>query len=201
MSSLVLDKSGLDKIVARFNDPTIKMELERIPQRKAVAAIVAQAIADNFDKEGPGWAPLKAATIQASVSKKIKKSIADMSDAELEKYEQKARKQGSPEAFAGPNRRILQKTRLLRGTVTTPGVTLSKNGITGSNIWKTEGTKLIWGTDLVYAAVHNKGNPAKGIPQRKFLTIRQEWMKQLQDYIIKEAFKIIVEKVVKGGGT
>lgn len=197
--SLTLDKGGLDRIIARFEDPTIKMELERIPQRKEVAAIVAQAIADNFDKEGPGWAPLKADTIRRSVSKKIRNSIADMSDAELEAYEQKARKPGTKEAFVGPNRKILQKTRLLRGTVTTPGATLTRNGMTGKNIWRTEGSKLVWGTDLVYAAVHNQGNAAKGIPQRKFLTIRDEWMKRLTDYIVQEAFKVVVEKVTKGG--
>ena len=149
MSDLTLDKTGLDRLVKKFSDPTIKEELEKIVQKRAVAAIVAQAIADNFDKEGPGWAPLKADTIRNSVSKKARKLLEDMTAAALLKYEEKARPKDTKEAFIGPNRMILQKTRLLRGTVTTPGATISRNGITGSNIWKTEGSKLVWGTDLV----------------------------------------------------
>ena len=121
-----------------------------------------------------------------------------MTDEELLKHESQARKEGTKESFIGPNRKILQRTRLLRGTVTTPGAMISKNGITGSNIWRTEGTNLIWGTDLVYAATHNRGNPAKNIPQRKFLTIRAEWMKVLEDYLVSEAFKIVVQRLTQG---
>ena len=195
MSDLTLDKTGLDRLVKKFSDPTIKEEIEKSVQKRAVASIVAQAIADNFDKEGPGWAPLKADTIRNSVSKKARKLLEDMTDAELLKYEEKARQKDTKEAFIGPNRMILQKTRLLRGTVTTPGATISRNGITGSNIWKTEGSKLVWGTDLVYAATHNKGNPSKNIPKREFLTIRDQWMKQLNDYVVNEALKIISKRL------
>jgi len=198
-AALTLDASGLDNLIAKFDNPAIREELSKIPGKKAVAAIVAQAIADNFDQEGPGWAPLKAATIRSSVSKALKKTLSNMSDSELLEHEKKARRKGTKESEAGPYRKILQKTRVLRGTVTTlvPGSSVTKNGVTGRNIWRTEGSNLIWGTDLVYAAIHNEG---KGhIPQRKFLTIRSEWMKQLQDFIMKDAFRIIVEKILSGG--
>lgn len=194
-ASLVLNKSGLDAFIKRLEDPTIRTELEKLPQKKAVAALVAQAIADNFDKEGPGWEPLKAETIRRSVSKKIKKVLENMTDAEILAYEKKARKQGSPESFVGTNRKILQKTRLLRGTVTTPGQTISKNGMTGSNIWRTEGSNLIWGTDLIYAGTHNKGNPKKGIPKREFLVIREQWLRQINEFLLDEVTKIIESRL------
>lgn len=191
-ASLSLDKSGLELLIKRFEDPTIKAELEKLPQKKAIAALVAQAIADNFDKEGPGWAPLKAETIRRSVSKKIKRFLETMTDEEILAHERKSRAK-----FGGvtANRKILQKTRLLRGTVTTPGQTLSKNGMTGSNIWRTEGSNLIWGTDLVYAGIHNKGNPAKGIPKREFLVIRSQWLRQLNEFILQEVTQIITSKL------
>jgi phage gpG-like protein len=190
-ASMTLSTEGLQSIIDRLNDPQIKAELEKLPMRKDVAALVAQAIQDNFDKEGPGWAPLKAETIRNSVSKKLKKRLESMTNAQLLKYEANARKKGTKESQAGPHRMILQKTGLLKKSVTSPG---GKD-----NIWKQEGTNLIWGTDLAYAGIHNNGFPAKNIPQRKFLTIREAWMKQLNEYIMQEAFRIIAERVVKGG--
>jgi phage gpG-like protein len=114
-----------------------------------------------------------------------------MSDAELMRWEKRARMEGTMESFVGPNRRILQKTGLLKKSVTVPGAK--------SNIWRTEGTKLIWGTDLVYAGVHNRGFPAKNIPKRTFLVVRDEWMKQLNEYILAEVVKIIRQKIFRGG--
>ena len=43
----------------------------------------------------------------------------------------------------------LQKTNMLKGSVTTPGAR--------GNIYHTEGTNLIWGTNLIYARLHNRG--------------------------------------------
>lgn len=189
-ASLIFSKQGLENIIHRMTDPEIKQELEYFPKRKAVVALVAQAIADNFDKEGPGWAPLKAETIRNSVAKKLKAKLASMTDKELLRYEQRVRKSGTKESEEEPNRRILQRTGLLKKSVTTPG---SKN-----NVWKVDGSNLIWGTDLVYAGIHNRGMPSKHIPKREFLTIRQEWMTLLNDYLVKETFKIIIERVTKG---
>jgi phage gpG-like protein len=194
-ASLTLDKSGLELLIKRFEDPTIKSELEKLPQKKAIAALVAQAIADNFDKEGPGWAPLKADTIRRSVAKKIKKHLSTMTDNEILAFEKKARKEGTPENFVGPNRKILQKTRLLYGTVTTPGANISKNGMSGSNIWRTEGSNLIWGTDLIYAATHNEGNPSKNIPKREFLVLRSEWLRRLNEFLLEEITQIVTSRL------
>ncbi len=196
---MTCDVSGIQRLAKKFSDPAVKREIEMIPARKAVAALVAQAIADNFDKEGPGWAPLKPSTIRRSVSKQVAgikvkvggklKSLSEMTDAELEKYEAKARKQ--PEnSEVQPFRRILKKTGALMKSVTTPGVQ--------HNIYRMQGAKLIWGTDLAYAGIHNKGDPSKNIPKREFLVIHEQWEAQINDYIISEAMKIIFAKIVDG---
>lgn len=196
--SLKIDKSGFDRIVKRINNPKVQQELLAISNRREVAAIVAQAIADNFDKEGPGWAPLKAATIRASISKKWGKEIANMSDEELEKYEKRARKKGTVENEAGAFRKILQKSRLLYRTATTPFATQTGNGKTGSTSWSVEGKYLVYHVDLVYAGIHNSGDPKRNIPQRKFLTVRDEWMKKLEDYYIQESMKILKQYYTEG---
>lgn len=180
-ASLTLDKSGLDNIIKKFKDPIIKEELNRLPQNKGIIALVSQAIADNFDKEGPGWPPLKQSTIERSLKKHSRKRKATREE---------------------PSRRILRDTNLLMKTVTTamPNASFSnKKGLSGRNIFKTEGSHLIWGTDLGYAGVHQNGYPARNIPQRKFLTIRPEWLKQIEDFVINKAFKVVVERITKGG--
>lgn len=188
-AALTLDTKGLRRLANKLNSPAMRKKLEAIPQKKAVAALVAQAIADNFDQEGPGWAPLKASSIRSSLAKSMRKRLSKMSDAELLRYEKGARLVGSKDE---PNRRILQKTGLLRNTVTKPGFSGSnKSGQSGRNIIKTEGTKLIYGTDLVYAGVHQNGSAKRGIPARPFMTLRAEWKKQLVDYVVEQAFEII----------
>lgn len=191
-ASLKVDVTGLKRLAESLNNPSLKTQIMQIPQRKAVAAMVGQAIADNFTQEGPGWPSLKAATIRASLSKKMRKSIADMTDKELLSHERKARIVGSDTV---PHRAILRRTGLLMRTATTPNYQGSaksgKKVVSGSNIWKTEGHKLIFGTNLIYAAVHNYGFPAKGIPQREFMTLRKEWMDRLKEYVMEETFKLI----------
>lgn len=192
-ASLTLDAMGLHRIAARFQDPSVKLEIENLPQKKAVAALVAQAIADNFDQEGPGWAPLKGSTIKYSVAKKMRAAMQGLSSKEIEHIEAKRKKKGQE-----PNRVILQKTGLLKKTVTSPGYKGSVKGSSGSNIWKQEGHNLVWGTDLVYAGVHQHGSPRKGIPARPFLTIREHWMEQIKEYVIEQIMKIVKSKIVRG---
>lgn len=204
-ASLTLDKSGLDNFIARLEDPVIKQELEKLPQNRAVIAIVAQAIADNFTQEGPGWAPLSPNTIRGSVSEKKYKELSKMTDAELLKHEQKVRKGKTDEE---PHRSILRRTGLLMKSVTTPGAK--------GNIWKTEGHRLIWGTDLVYAGIHNHGGVIKPknakmlhwsnrtgdhfakqvtIPKREFLVIRNQWMKVLNEKLLEITTRIIKSRL------
>ena len=191
-ASLKVDASGLRRLAYSFHDPALKTQIMQVPQRKAVAAIVGQAIADNFTQEGPGWPSLKAESIRASLSKKMRKSIADMTDKELLSHERKARLIGSDVV---PHRSILRRTGLLMRTATTPNYQGSaksgKKVVSGSNVWKTEGHTLIFGTNLVYAAIHNYGMPSKGIPKREFMTLRKEWMDKLKEYVMEETFKLI----------
>lgn len=198
-ASLTLDLSGLDKLAKKFGDPSVAREINAIPARKSVAAMVAQAIADNFDKEGPGWQPLKPETIRRSVSAQVAgikvkvggklKTLGEMTDEELTKYEAKARK-GGENSKSQPFRRILKKTGALMKSATTPGVQ--------HNIYRMEGPKLVWGTDLAYAGIHNNGFPAKNIPKREFLIVREQWQTQIEAYIISEAMRIIMSKIVDG---
>lgn len=193
MSSLTLDKSALDRLAQIFESPVIAEQVSQFPQKKAIAALVAQAIADNFEKEGPGWAPLKGETIRASVSKKLKRLMAGLSSEDIQNIEKKRKSQNQE-----PHRKILQKTRLLMKTVTTVGykgsvTSKGKNPktISGANIWRTEGTNLIYGTDLIYAGIHNAGYPKRNIPKREFLVIRNEWMTQINRFIYDEIVKIL----------
>lgn len=194
---LIFKATGLRKLAKALDNQALRAEVERIPARRAVAAIVAQAIADNFEQEGPGWEPLKASTIRYSLAKKMRKRLADMDDEDILRHEKKVRKTSSEEDQ--PFRKILRKTNLLYRTVTTPGYTgSSKNGQSGANIYRYENGKLIWGTDLVYAAVHNKGNTSKGIPQREFLVLRKQWQRRLTMYMLQE-YRKLIKGAIKGG--
>lgn len=177
-ASLTLDTSQFDRLVANISNPVIREEIMRIPQKKAIAALVAQAIADNFNQEGPGWAPLKPETIRNSVSKKLKEKLKGMSDQQLLQFEKKARKSGGT-----PHRRILRKSGLLFKSATTVGAP--------GNIYKTEGTNLIFGTNLVYAAVHNYGEKSKHIPKREFMDVKKHWLDQIHDYMMDQIMIIV----------
>lgn len=187
-NSFKFDMSGLKKLIERMDSPTIKEKLMEIPQSRAIAALISQAISDNFDKEGPGWAPLKGATIRQSVSKKMRARLSGMTNEDIETVEAKARKKGDT-----PIRKILQRTGLLKRTATTPFASvISKDGkVAGSNIYKVEGTNIIWGSTLSYAAIHNRGDAKKNIPKREFLVIRSEWMNKINDYVVKKVLDII----------
>jgi len=189
MASFKVKIDGLKKLIERLESGQLKNEIERVVQDRAVAALVAQAIGDNFDKEGPGWAPLKASTIRYSVAKKMRKKLSTMTDKEIVNWEKLARKRDSD--IVTPFRMILQKSRLLKRTVTTPGYTGSNKTATGSNIYKVEGTNLIWGSTLPYAGTMNNGDPKKNVPARKFLVIRDEWQKRLNEYIMKRWMQVI----------
>ena len=70
-----------------MDDSSVKQKLNQIPQEKAIAALIGQATADNFAKQGPGWPPLQAKTIRGSLSKKLKKEVGEMSDKDFICYE------------------------------------------------------------------------------------------------------------------
>ncbi len=202
-ASLKVDASGLRRLAAKFSDPEIRNELMRIPHERGVAALIGQAVADNFEKQGPGWAPLKAKTIRSSVkNREAKKAIADMTDKELLAHEAKHRKAGS-EGLA--HRMILQRTGLLKKTATIPGysgASKAKKGaksISGANVWKVEGSKLTWASGLPYADAQNSGNPKKNLPAREFMTLRPEWRRQVFEYVFQRMTKIIVPRLIGRG--
>jgi len=197
----------LKKLETSINNPNVKEEIMKLPQKRAVISIVAQAIADNFSVEGPGWRPLKAKTIRQSVSKKLRKRISDMTDKELLKHESRTRRIGST---MGMHRQILRKTGLLMKSVTTPGAQ--------HNIIRTKGYQLVYGTDLIYAGIHNKGGVINHpgtkngfgagitipphnitIPKREFLRIRDEWKTRLYEYVAKQVVGIL-KRTFKAGG-
>lgn len=222
-ASFKVDLSGLKRLTAKIASPAIQTEIRAIPQRKAVAALVGQAIADNFDQEGPGWAPLKAKTIRYSVSKKLRARLRDMTDAQILRHEKTARGKGIAGVFHSvlgntpdPHRRILQKTGLLKKLATTPGASGSSSGskmtsgyskipkkgkksVSGANIYRVEGTTLIWGVDLVYAGVHQHGDAKKGIPARPYLVIRDVWMNRIYEYMAEQILKTVRDSLKSGG--
>ncbi len=179
-----IDIKFLRDLEKKINSPGLQSQLRSLPEKKEVAAIIAQAIGDNFAQQGPGWKPLQAATIRSSVSKKLRKKLSSLSDRQILAHEAKARKKDATEA---PHRMILQKTGLLKKSVTTPGAT--------ENIKKVEGTNLIWGSQLIYAKTHNEGLAKKNIPKREFLVLRDVWKQRLYVYLAKEITKMVVDSI------
>lgn len=123
-ASFKVDLSSLKLFFEGLSNPALQQKLESIAQERDIAALVGQAINDNFEKEGPGWEPLKAASLRAKLTKKVRKSLAGLSDEELLKLEAKTRKENEN----GLSRKILQKSQLLKRTVTIPGYTGSSGG-------------------------------------------------------------------------
>jgi phage gpG-like protein len=190
-----------------LEDPQVKAAIDRIPQQKAIAAIIGQGIADNFTQEGPGWAPLKASTIRGSVAKAMRQQLKGWTNEELLKHESLARKKGVSGDGALPFRKILQKTRLLYRTATVPDFTgSSKSGkgknaktVSGGNIYRVEGYNIIWGTNLSYAKKMNEGDPEHKVPARKFLYLQEKWNKRIENFIVGDIAQILHDALVRGG--
>lgn len=240
-----VDLEPLKNLEQRFKDPALRADLMRIAGRAEVSALVAQAIADNFAKEGPGWRPLKGATIRNSVAlnavtkrllkdakldaafkigavrksksgkysidrRELKGRMGEYNkhvDAFIEGVEAAARTVPDDGVSARGNRQILRRTSLLYQTVTTVGFSGSvgpspKNpGIrpmSGRNIRRTENSTLVFGTNLIYAGVHNNDERAiPSIPQRKFLVLHKEWQLRLNRYV-KKLMTDLVRNAVEG---
>ena len=213
-ASFKIDISSWERLANKFHDPKIREELLKVGEGRDVAALVAQAIADNFDKEGPGWPPLKAQTIRRSVNKKLQKKLAKMTDEEIEAHEARSKELGKHErqlkksgyyldhpdekpADYKAYRKILQKTRLLYKTATTPFATQTGNGKTGNTTWTKSGPYLVYEVNLIYAGVHNSGNPKRNIRKREFLTLSDKWRDLFYDYLLEKGYKAIEDHLLK----
>jgi phage gpG-like protein len=176
-ASFQSDLAGLKKLITQFENPIFKKALLELPNRKEVHALISQAIAENFDKEGPGWAPLKAQTILRSVSRKMRRDI----------------KQGK-RSMEGA-RKILQRTGLLKKSVTTPGAQ--------GHIHRMEGSNLVWGTDLMYAAIHQHGGTVQrgdhtiNIPARPYLKLSDFWKLEIETFALNQALLLIQRSILR----
>ncbi len=199
-----LDLSSIKRFAKRFSRDTTYRAFAAVASQKATAALIGQAIADNFDKEGPGWAPLKPATIRYSIAKKLRKSI---EKSVLMQMGYRSRKQlktqilkrnfaarmnhAVTETVGGVgHRKILQRTGLLKRSATTPGAK--------GNIWKTRGAVITWGSQLTYAKKQNEGDSKRNLPARPYLVIRPQWQMQIDEMVIKKVREIMMS-VLKGG--
>jgi phage gpG-like protein len=171
-SGFKVNLSELKALIGRLEDPRIRTMILQIPQKTGSVALVAQAIAENFEKEGPGWEPLKAATILRSVSKAMRRKI--------------QRGKLKPE---DARRKILQRTGLLKKSVTTPGAQ--------GNIFQVQGTQMIWGTHLIYAGIHQhggvirRGDSQTRIPARPYLRLSEHWNRELEQYVLAQTLDIL----------
>lgn len=193
-ASFTVDVRGLRRTFAKFTGEEPRRLAEEVIQGKKVAAIMSQAIADNFEKEGPNWEPLKPSTIRQSVSKTIRKRLEPVkSGGKLTGYTVKGTDQ--------PARRILQRTGVLKKSATTPGAP--------GHVFRSSGTTIEWGTNLHYAGIHNRGgvlkNPGsnnafgiKGlktkahsitIPARPYLRLSDYWYAMLSAKVVSEYSK------------
>ena len=190
-TSFTVKVDGLKRLAKALSSSSFASDVQEIVRSKALVAIVGQGIADNFDKEGPGWKPLKAATMNKFLTKAAKSG---------------ATKHHPTEAA----HKILDSKGLLKKAATTPGA--------DGNIYRVEGTNIVWGTSLVYAAIHNKGGtihhpgtkngfgmgikiPPHDIkmPKREFLILHAEWKKQIAEMYFNLLTKKL-SKLLKGEG-
>lgn len=201
-----LDLSSIKRFAKRFSRDTVYRAFAAVASQKATAALIGQAIADNFDKEGPGWAPLKPATIRYSIAKKVRRNI---EKGVLSQMGLRSRKQLKTQIlrrnFAARmneavtqtvggvgHRKILQRTGLLKRSATTPGAK--------GNIWQARGAVITWGSQLTYAHKQNAGDPKRNLPARPYLVIRPEWQRQIDEMVINKVREIMMS-VLKGGTT
>jgi phage gpG-like protein len=184
--SFKVDLSWIKRFSEMVSNPALRTAIEEIPKQKAIAALISQAITDNFNKQGPGWKPLSPAYLRSELARL---------------------KIANPKIK--PKKMILQKTGLLKKSVTTPGAK--------GNIYRTEGNNIIWGTNLAYAAIHNRGGVIKipeqkngfGIkgltikahsvkmPARPFLVIRDMWKDQIKEFAFTKALSLL-KQYIKG---
>lgn len=137
MNSLTVNLDKLRAIFERMNGEEVKKLAQDVIAGKQVAALMGQAIAQNFREEGPGWKPLTNATIRQSVSKTMRKHLI---------------KQGG-QLYDGRSgerpRQILYRTGVLYKSATTAAAT--------GNIYRVRDLAIEWGTSLHYAGIHNRG--------------------------------------------
>lgn len=180
-SSFKVQVRGLAKLITLSSDPALQQQLQNIAKRRECAAIISQAIAENFAKRGPGWPPLKTQTILSSISKSQR--------AKIMKHKNPKAKAKAMNAARTP---LQGKTRMLYKSVTTPGAP--------GNVYSVDAGKIIWGTNLVYAGIHNRGGVIKNgwgrgitirIPKREYLKVPKFWMQQLSLFVVEEATRVL----------
>lgn len=210
-ASLKINLQALQDLIQGLENPNSRRALEDLPKLKAIAALMGQAVRERFEEQNDGevgWQPLRVATIRASVAGAAKKKADRMTAEGIRLHENAQRAKGSD---GEQLRHILKRKGLLMKSVTTPGAP--------GNIWKTEGTNIIWGTDLCYAAIHNRGGTIKHpgsknafgrkgfttkphdihMPQRRFLFLTQFWLDQIEEVAIRNAQKILKDIQQPGG--
>ncbi len=189
-----LNLDAIYKLLERIRAPGLAAELDSLSYDPGVAAIVSQAVAENFELEGPGWAALKNQTIRRSVPKKMKKKIGNLSGKELKRREHLTRKYDrspeeetelesldtkagiSGESAKQPSRAILQRSGFLKKSATTLGAQ--------GNVYLPQRNKLVWGTDLAYAGIHNQGGTIHhpgtedGFGKKKYEKVGKKFVKK-----------------------
>jgi phage gpG-like protein len=195
----------MKRLAKAFDSQAVLKAFEEIPRMKGTLALIAQAIRGNFNAEGPGWKALKGQTIRQSLSKKLRGELRGMSAKQIEALEEALRKSGE-----SPYRKILRRTSLLFRSVTTPGA--------AHQVSEARGLKLVYGTDLVYAGVHNYGmtiqhpgtNRGFGIPglkikphpiripKREFLKLGPDAVADLQEFVLQKAGELVKREILKG---
>jgi phage gpG-like protein len=185
-ASFTVNLSNLRKLFNKFDSEKARALARQVIAGKQVQALLSQAIADNFAKEGPGWKPLTNQTIRSSVSKTMRKRLIKVNG----------------KLFDGKTgevpRQILRRTGTLMKSVTTPGAQ--------GNIYRIRNMTIEWGTNLHYAAIHNRGGTIdhpgsknafgiKGlntkshkimIPARPYLRLSDYWKAEINAKVAKD---------------
>ena len=167
MASMALQIDGLKSALEGMAQP-----LDFAPALKGIKQILIGATKENFqgqhDPDGVPWKPLK----------KPRRRRRDLV---------RGKKRGR--AKKGQDQ-ILLDTGVLRSSMTGQAVlstgrdkVKAKASAASAHVEVTTPTSLEWGTNLVYAGVHQYGYPPRNIPARPFLGINKEMTDDIADLV------------------
>lgn len=185
-ASMKVNLEVIKRLEQRLSSSSLKGAIMDVPKDKPVAALIGQAIADNFDQSGPGWPPLKIRKGRPLEKSGLLKKSATTPGAQGNIY----KVQGTTIEW-GTN--LLYASLQNNGGVVTAKnskflfIPISAKGMkVGPQKDKSAQKKsgLVVGKDMVF-------KKSVVVPARPFLTMRAVWKKRIYEYVMDRYLSII----------
>lgn len=179
MSSFKINIEALKNLAQRLGDSTLREQIKGVPRERAVAALIGQAIGDNFDQNGPGWKPLAIRKGQPLQKTGLLKKSVTVPDSQFNIYKVNGTtiEWGTKLLYAGIHNK--------GGTISVKNakalfIPLTKKAekigpLKDKAAQKKSGLKV--GVDIAFAQSVN-------VPKREFLVLRPVWKRRLAEYMI-----------------